>query len=329
MKVAILFDDVDARPSATLDERGVVESVEAVEDALRKLGHRPFRVPAGGDLGVWTRRLRDDRPEVVFNLCEGLAGRSDGEVQAAQAVEELGLPLTGSSSRTLALARRKDKVNLLLEERGFPIPHWALWPGTDPLEWSRGWTRFPGIVKPAGEDGSVGITQESVVQDRKGLARRLSEMADHSPLLVQAFVGTREINAAIVGGEVLALSEITFSDLPAGHHPMVDYAAKWLPGSPEDLGTRRLCPAPLSGAVVARAHLLALRAWRAVGGNGYGRVDFRLDPPDNLHVLEVNPNPDLSPTAGLAQTARAVGLTYESIIERILSRAIKAGGQQS
>jgi D-alanine-D-alanine ligase len=177
-------------------------------------------------------------------------------------------------------------------------------------------------VKPAAEDGSVGIDAGAVVTEPMALARRLEAMKATGPLLVQAFVGTREINAAILGQEVLPLSEIAFANLPEGQPPIVGYAAKWSPGSPEDRGTLPRCPAPLSMAVASRVRLLALRAWRAVGGRGYGRVDFRLTPPDGLHVLEVNPNPDLSPSAGLARSAAAQGLTFRSLVGRILQEAV-------
>lgn len=234
----------------------------------------------------------------------------------------MGFALTGSSAATLALARRKDRVNELLEKKGLPIPRWGVWNGTDAVAWAGSWSHFPAIVKPVAEDGSVGISQSSVVGNREELTRRLPEVAAHAPLLVQAFVGTREINAAIVRGEVLALSEIVFESLPRGHHALVDYTAKWAPGSPEDLGTRPVCPAPLPRLLAARIRLLALMAWRAVGGRSYGRVDFRLSPPGCVHVLEVNPNPDLAPSAGLARAAEAVGVSYASLIERILLGAL-------
>jgi D-alanine-D-alanine ligase len=118
---------------------------------------------------------------------------------------------------------------------------------------------------------------------------------------------------------VLPLTEILFADLPGSHHPMVDYAAKWSPGSPEDLGTSPACPAPLPPPLASRIRLLALRAWWAIGGKGYGRVDFRVDPPDTLYILEVNPNPDLAPSAGLARGARAHGWDYPKLVERILA----------
>jgi len=310
-----------------LDERGVLESVAAVEEALKAMKHEAFRVPAGEDLEVWRNRLSTKAAQVVFNLCEGLGGRSEGEVLAARVVEEMGIPMTGSPSTILARARRKDEVNALLAERGLPVPAWASWngcgnPGVSPDEVAARWSAYPAIVKPAAEDGSVGIDQGAVVQDAGTLARRLEERRDGGPLLIQAFVGTREINAAILGREVLPLSEILFDGLPSGLHPIVGYDAKWAPGSPEDLGTRPACPAPLPAALAARVRLLALKAWRAVGGKGYGRVDFRLSPPDALYILEVNPNPDLSPSAGLARSAEAEGLGYQALVGRILQEAL-------
>jgi D-alanine-D-alanine ligase len=326
VKVAILYDDVKGRPHATPDELGVLEAVEAVEDALESLGHPAARFPAGEDVEAWRARLSRSGAQAVFNLCEGLGGRSEGEVLAARAVEETGLPMTGSPSATLARARRKDQVNSLLKERGLPVPLWALWTGAGdggkgPEDFSASWAAFPAIVKPAAEDGSVGIDQGAVVSDPESLALRLERMGESGSLLVQAFVGTREINAAIVGREVLPLSEIVFQGLPGGFHPIVGYDAKWAPGSPEDLGTQPVCPAPVPAALASRVRLLALKAWRALGGRGYGRVDFRLTPPDGLHVLEVNPNPDLSPSAGLARAAKAEGMSYRDLVGRILQEA--------
>jgi D-alanine-D-alanine ligase len=176
-------------------------------------------------------------------------------------------------------------------------------------------------VKPAAEDGSVGITQESVVFDRESLGNRMGEVGEFAPLLVQAFVGTREINVGIVGDRVLPLSEIAFAGLPEGHHAIVGYEAKWSPGSPEDLGTTPSCPAPLPPPLAEQVTTMAIRAWESVGGTGYGRVDFRLTEPDVLHILEVNPNPDLGPSAGLARMASAAGWSYATLIDQIVSEA--------
>ena len=322
MKVAILFDDVASRPAATPDELGVMEAVAATEEALRGSGHETVRIPAGQELEGWSALLRRSDPHAVFNLCEGLGGRSEGEVLAARVVEELGIPMTGNPSTVLALARRKDRVNAFLEESGLPIPPWAVWTGFERTRWASGWSHFPAIVKPAAEDGSVGITQESVVDSSEELASRLLDVATLAPLLVQAFVGSREINVGVVGDTVLPLAEIAFHELPPGFHPMVGYEAKWAEGSPEDLGTRPICPAPLSPKVAEEGRRMALKAWSAIGGRGYGRVDLRLTEPDSFQILEINPNPDLAPSAGLTRMARTQGWSYGTLVGRILAEAL-------
>lgn len=332
MKVAILFDDVDARADATPDERGVLEAVDAVEAVLVAEEHTVVRVPVGARAGTWTAALERAAPDVAYNLCEGVAGHSALEPHAAAVVELLGLSMTGCPSETLALCRRKDRVNALLGQAGIPVPAWTVaWPGRAPEHAARvaaGWVRFPAIVKPAGEDGSVGITQASVAHDEATLERALAAAAPWGDVLIQEFVGRREVVVGIVGDEVLPPAEIDFGALPAGLSPMVSYEAKWSAGSAEDAGTLPVCPAEVPAEVEVRARALAADAWRLVGGRGYGRVDFRLEDDGSLFVLEVNPNPDLAPVAGLARMARAHGWSYGELVARILLEAAPHGRRQ-
>lgn len=319
MRIAILYDDVDSRPDALPDERGVLEAVEAVDLALRDLGHAPVRVPVGAALDAWVARLRDADVALVFNLCEGAGGSSANEARVAAAVELVGLPMTGSPSETLALARRKDRVYALLAASGEPVPAWlALEPGQTPA----GWSWFPAIVKPVDEDASVGITQRSVARDAAGLEAAVAAARRRGGIIVQEFLDGREFNVGIVGDEILPVAEIDFAALPDGAWPLVTYEAKWAPGSPEDLGTTPVCPAPIDEPTHREAVRIALTAWRLVGGRGYGRVDLRADHTGRLHVLDVNPNPDLSPSAGLARMAAAHGWGYADLVGRIVREAL-------
>lgn len=330
MKVVVLFDKAALRPEAPPDEKGVLDAVEGVEKALRSLGHRVALLPAGGTCGTWQEQLRQESPDLAFNLCETLEGRSEGEAVAARALEDLGFPSTGSPSGTLELCRRKDRANERLAGLGFPVPPWRLWNvGSASSEWCRSWDRYPALVKPAAEDGSVGISQASVARCPLELERSLERSARWAPLLVQAFVGGRELQVGIVGSEILPVAEVDFSALPQGWHPIVDYRAKWAPGSVEDQGTRPLCPAPLSPSLALQAQDLAWKAWQALGGRGYGRVDLRLEEPDQLFLLEVNPNPDLAPQAGLARMARARGWDYRELIQKILEAAAEGSGPRA
>ncbi len=309
MRIAVAYDGA-ADGAAAPDTAGVLDAVRATVDALSRAGHTAFPIAAATPLERFLGRLAV--VDLVFNLVEGLGGRAEDEPRVTALIELARKPVTGASSETLALCRRKDRVNALLGAAGLPIPEWTLVPpGGDPEDR----VPFPAIVKPAGEDGSVGIDEHSVVDDAIELRAALDRCAGDA--LVQRFVGGRELNVGIVGGSVLPVAEIAFS----GAQRLVSYAAKWEPGSGADLGTRSLCPAPLDGAVAEHARELALRAWRAVGGRGYGRVDLRTDEEGRLQVLEVNPNPDLAPEAGLARMAAAAGWTFEGLVARILREA--------
>jgi D-alanine-D-alanine ligase len=313
---AVVFDgraeDADAPP----DVAGVLEAVDAVEAALGALGHAAVRVPAGAGRVDWLQRLHDLAPDTVFNLCEGLEGEAKGEARAAAAMELLGLPLTGASGDLLGFARRKDRVNALLAARGIPVPVWSGIEGGS----TRGWDLYPAIVKPAAEDASVGITRRSVARDRPELERAVALAAPHGRLLVQEFLPGRELNVAFVGEALLPVAEIVHGGT-GGDAPVVCYRSKWAAGSAEDRAAVPRCPARLRAREREEAIAVATAAWRAVGGHGYGRIDLRADQDGRLHVLDVNPNPDLSPTAGLARMAAAAGWSYAELVARIVAGA--------
>lgn len=318
MRIAVLYDDVRSRLGSTADERGVLEAVDSVQQALAELTHTSVTIAAGARTMEWAARLAQDSVQLVFNLCEAVGGTSVLEAPAAGVLELLGLPFTGSSAETLALARRKDRVNALLERAGLPVPAWRL---VGPGEAVPPWRRYPAIVKPAGEDASLGISQESVVRDAAELAAALERAWQYGAAVVQEFLSGREFNVGLVDDEVLPVAEILFEGMPPGHWPLLCYRAKWDTGSAEDRGSVPQCPAQLDRRTREEAIRLARAAWRMIEGQGYGRVDLRTDSAGRLHVLEVNPNPDLSPTAGLTRMAGARGWSYAELISRVVQAA--------
>ncbi len=307
MRIAVTHD-AGARGGSP-DTAGVLESVDAVLAALGRMGHAAFPIPVGRPLERLLPRLT--AVDLIFNLVEGLEGRAEDEPRMAALQELAGRPVTGARSDCLALARRKDRVNALLQAAALPVPPWAL--ATPAV--ADGWSAFPAIVKPVGEDGSVGIHDGSVVEQPWELTAAVSGAT--APSLVQAFVAGRELNVGIVGRSVLPVSEIVFS----GSQRVVSYAAKWAPGSSADRATQPVCPARISASLHDRVVELALGAWEAVGGTGYGRVDLRTDEAGEPWILEVNPNPDLAPSAGLARMADAAGWGYDGLVARILEES--------
>lgn len=318
MKVAILFDGASALGKSP--DLLILETVEAVESVLAGDGHEVVRIPANPD-GRWVERVRKAKLDLVFNLCEGVDGVALLEPAVIGALELLRVPFTGSSSATTSLCLRKHLVNTLLGRAGLPVPRWdiARRGGSIPA------VGFPAICKPAAEDASLGVEQRSVVRTGRAMVERVAAMHERwDEIVVQRYIDGREVNVGIVGDRVLPIAEIDFREMPTGLWRIVSYRSKWEGGSEEDSGALPRCPADLSPALTSELGSIALEAWRTVGGEGYGRVDFRIDSAGRPWLLEVNANPDLSPTAGLARMARAADMDFGGLVRRIADRALSA-----
>ncbi|HEY4648704.1 MAG TPA: ATP-grasp domain-containing protein, partial [Gemmatimonadales bacterium] len=219
-----------------------------------------------------------------------------------------------------SLCHRKHVANTLLSAAGVPVPAFTLAQANKtPAEFP-----LPAIVKPAAEDASVGIDNGAVCTSKRALKRRVAQMLEQfEEVLVQEYVAGREFNVGFVGNRMLPIAEIRFEELPQGTWPIVSYAAKWIPGSPEDEGTIPVCPADLPPELLQTIGQVARKAWEHMAdGEGYGRVDMRLSEEGQPYVLEVNPTPDLSSNAGLARMGRAFGWSYDDLVMQIVDEAL-------
>jgi D-alanine-D-alanine ligase len=321
MRVAILYDGVAHTWSAS-DIREVMAAVNEIAHVLIEAGHAVDRVPVQSGLR-WLTRCR--AADVVFNLCEGIGAVSRYESLVAGAIELAGVPFTGARPEVMTLCHRKPVANALLASRGLPVPRWLVSGQRVPADFP-----LPAIIKPAAEDASVGIDQGSVVTTRRALTDGAAALRkEHREVMIQEYIAGRELAVGFIGPEALPLSEIDFSDMPDGAWPILSFSAKWEVGGLEDLGSRPVCPARISKAMAARLTAIARKAWQAVGGSGYGRVDLRLDAAGRPWILEVNPNPDISDDAGLARMAGAAGWSYQDLILRIVDAAFADAQQAS
>src|SRR5213596_162134 len=315
VRIVILYDPgaADWTPD---DIRGVMKAVDEIAAIFGALGHEIRKVPVRHDMR-WFQVAR--RADLVFNLCEGVHGKSEWEEHVVGSLEFAGVPVTGASLWTLAACRRKAVANALLAQDGLPIPRWTIAQGKIDDDFP-----LPAIVKPAAEDASAGLDRGSVVSDRKSLRARLAAMTEQfDEVLVQEYIGGREFNVGFVGSRVLPIAEIDFTGMPEGHWPILTYAAKWDVGSAEDLGSVPVVPAPVSQRLAERLVRVATRAWEVLHGSGYGRVDLRVDEQGRPWVLDVNPNPDLTDDAGLSRMAQAAGWEYPELVRRIAEAALR------
>jgi D-alanine-D-alanine ligase len=335
VRITLILDDEQATPPSlpgTEARVDVLRVADAVQAALAAAGHEVTVRAVGADLTGAVAAVQGDAPDVVFNLCESLAGDARGEAVVAGLLEQLGLAVTGSPALALSLALHKDMAKALLRGSGVPTPEWCvLYPGdrvagAHPGEAPAGAPAFPVIVKPAREDGSIGISFGSVAAGEEQLRQAVHRVwRMGQPALVERFVDGRELCVSFLGNAprtVLPLREISFGPSFAGRPRIVSYLAKWDPSTPEFHDTSSgSCDLPAD--VAARAVACAQRAFEALGCRDYGRVDLRLDAEGTPHVIDINPNCDLHPEAGSARAAGAAGIGYGALIARLLENALE------
>lgn len=297
---------------AALAERGWVVEVVTVSDSVEELG----------------RRLAPFAPEVVFNLVESLGGDSTREREAPAALERLGIPFTGAGSKALEVAYAKDAVRRCLLGAGVRVAPGVVLGPTDALDALP--CAFPLFVKPAQTHASIGIDQASIVRNRDELEARVAWLRQTigGPMLIESYLPGDEVNVAVlpaIGGFRCVPTRIDFSGYPEGYAPIVTYDCKWNEESPEYAAVSRPVAHLLAPELLAELEHQARRALAAIGSTSYARVDTRLDADGLPCVIDLNPNCDLHPEAGMAIAAASAGLSYADLIESIALAAIGAG----
>ncbi len=297
----------------------ILTGVEAVYKALSESGYPVDCICLSPPLESAIERLKTIEADVVFNLFEGFDREPESEAAIANFLSKLKLTYTGCSGAALALALDKVKTKTRINAIGIDTPDYQL---LSPDTVSLFHLKYPCIVKPYAEDGSNGITEESVVNDFASLEKQVKIISQRfkGRALVEEFVDGREFNITVLGAKnpvTLPISEIIYS-LPPGLPRILTFSAKWEPHSTYFQHTRAVCPAEIDNELQERITKTAVIAFKLLGHHGYARVDFRLDTSGQLKVIDLNPNPDISPDSGAALQARTAGMNYNQFIEKIL-----------
>lgn len=328
-RVAIVYNEPEPSKYDTAHEEkavlGVLEAVTAVQNTLNELGHETSLLSLVPPFDEAKKKLAALKVDVVFNLFEGFCGLPETEALVPEALSELGIPYTGCHPGVLRLALDKVGIKAALMKNRIATPDYQIL-DTGSLHNFR--LKFPCIVKPRAEDASHGISVNSLVKDYAELKKQVAEVCEmYKSALVEHFVGGREFSATVMGNSrcvVLPISEIEY-ELPPEMPRILTFAAKWKTRSKYYRGTKAVCPAKINETERKRITGTALAAFRLVVKRGYARVDMRMDENGKLNVIEINPNPDISPDAGAARQAAAAGMSYTKFIEKILKLAITRG----
>src|SRR5438270_10000894 len=250
---------------------------EEIFEALEKLGHEPiYQVVDGRKQSLIS--LARCGAEVIFNLTESYAGDDTMDMNLAGYLDLLGVPYTGSGPHGLYLAQDKAVSKKIIKFHGVRTPDFAhVYRGT--LDHSHD-IKFPLIVKPVSEDGSIGIDSGSVVDSVKELMERIHYIHEEfdSPALIEEFIEGREIYASIIGNdnpEVLPLVELDLSKLPKGTPRIACQEVKFDHDTEAYKVTKSAPVEDLDEEITKKLRDTALAAYRALKLRDYGRIDMR------------------------------------------------------
>jgi D-alanine-D-alanine ligase len=295
-------------------------TIAAIETALRGAGE-VTRLEATEQFPL---HLREARPDIVFNVAEGLWG-PNREAHVPSLCEFWNVPYTGSDPLTLAICLDKGRAKEILAYHGIPTAEFVVAPGGERLN---GIPPLPVVVKPIHEGSSKGITQASLCRTRAEVGRAVGVVwrRYRQPALIERWLPGREFTCAILGNgadaRVLPVVEVDFASLPRGAAPLYSYEAKWIWDTPERPLEIFRCPAPLSRGLARRIESTVLAAYRVLRCRDWARIDVRCDGRGIPHILEVNPLPGVLPDPAMnscfPKAARAAGLDYDSMIRAVL-----------
>ena len=295
-----------------------VGTISAVTAALEGAGHQVVQMEADDCAAA---KLESLRPDIVFNMAEGLRGESR-ESYIPAVCDALGIPYTGSGVLTLALSLDKAMAKRVFAFEGVPTPPFrVIHPGQ---EIDASGLCYPLFVKPLREGSSMGVTERSRADDYEQLREQVLRvtLGYRQPALVEEFLSGREFTVGLLGNdqvEFFPVMEINYAAVPQGHEAYSrHFKAEW------SSWNYYLCPAPLSELELRRLQETALAAYRALGCRDFGRVDIRYDRDGLPCVMEINPIPGLSP--GFSDYPRMAGVggySYAQLVVAILDQALE------
>lgn len=321
--------NISAQKEADFDDP---ETITGIIKALQAGDHNITKIEAD-HMAYMEFLKRKNNIKIVFNIAEGLNGETR-EAQIPAMLEMLKIPYTHSGPMAQAISLDKRMTKIVLSHFGILTPKFQLIKKrSDTINPE---LKFPLIVKPNGEGSSIGIFNENLVYDNLKLYERVEWLLHQfkEPVLVEEYIDGREFTVSVLGNSpphVLPVVEQNFAIFPENMPHFASFEAKWmfedeLP-NPHDA---YFCPAEISIALREKIGKICLEIFEILDCKDVCRMDFRIDKNENIYFIELNTLPGMDPDpqhiSYLPIAARAVGFTYEGLVNTILNEAIKRYG---
>jgi D-alanine-D-alanine ligase len=300
-----------------------------VLDALRRLGHEARILGVRYDLGVIRNGVEEFKPDIIFNLLEEFHDQPLYDQNVVSYLELVPVPYTGCNPRGMVLARDKALTRKVLSYHRIPGPDFAVFAKGRKVRRPKK-LNLPLFVKSQIEEASLGISQASVVHSDSELQERVRVMHERyrTDVIVEEYIDGRELYVGILGDErltVLPIWELVFERMPDDKPHIATRKVKWDPEYQKRHGITSREAQGLSAELQHRIQTVCKRTYRALGLSGYARIDLRLKESGEVFVIEANPNPEIAYMEDFADSAKAYGLAYEELIQRILALGLRRG----
>ena len=294
---------------------------------LRAMGHEVQPLGVHDDLGELRRASTEWKPHIAFNLLEAFDDITIFDQNVVSHLELLKLSYTGCNPRGLLLARDKSLSKKLLAYHRIPVPEFEVFRTGRPIR-RRKRLPFPLIVKPLTQEASIGISQASVVDSDEKLKERVTFIHESigTAAIVEQYIEGRELYVGILGNQALQalpVWELFFTNMPPDAKRIATDRVKWSVKYQKKYGIDSGPAIDLSEPLGETVQHLCKRAYRALELSGYARIDLRLDDAGNVWVLEANPNPQIARGEDFAASAENVGLSYETVLQRIINLGLR------
>lgn len=281
------------------------------------------------DVSKAFRELRESNVDLVFNACDQINSSGLLEPHAASVLELLQIPYTGSNYLTLGTCIDKIKVKKILKYHEIPTPKWDYAYSLDDEISTE--LSYPLIVKPSNTDNLKGITNDSVVQNKKDLDKQLKHIIEtlESPALIEEYIDGDEYDVTILGSaeedfRVLPLTRTMFDKFPDGYWHIYSNEVKAnKKSSVYDKVVTQRPPKNISKRLESLITEIALDTYNILDCQDYGRVEIKVDKNNNPYVLELNPNPSLGSEDYVVRAAKLVRMNFGDLVEEIIRLAVR------
>ncbi len=330
------------RVMALMDEELVPpESIDGVSDeemlnwkteydvlvTLRELGHEVEPLGVSDDLGLVRKSIEEFKPHIAFNLLEEFQGVAVFDHHIAAYLELMKLPYTGCNPRGLMLAHDKALSKKILSYHRILTPRFMVFARGKTVKLRANYA-YPLLVKSVIEEASLGISRKSIVHDEQQLRDRIAFIHEelNTDALVEQYIEGRELYVGIIGNrrlQTFPVWEMVFNNLPDDIPNIATRRVKWDAAYQKKLGVETEAAKGLSKSEQLAISKLCKRIFRVLSLSGYARMDLRMTDEGRVYVLEANPNPNLSYGEDLAESAAAVGIAYDRLLQQILNLGLR------